>query len=215
MAQPIFKAYGVTNLPTTDIDTGGLYFLQQDEDTGTFSIHLRDNDNSMWYDLTTIQSTVHTVNNLTGDVIIDLNFADGVLNILATGDGSASTVASIDLDDRYRIIGVPINWSEIVGVPDFALDDNVLHKTGNETKQGTLTFEDSPEVPTPTSPPQAANKGYVDSAIDGIEDEISDLDNRFVRYDAQQQLTIAQQETARSNINAASAEDVEWATKEW
>src|SRR5699024_10180833 len=97
MATPIFKAYGVVNLPTQDIDTGGVYFLEQPDNK--VSIHIRDNDNTKWYDLTTIQSTVNSVNDLTGEVKIDLNFQDGFLNIIATGDGTPSTVASIDLDE--------------------------------------------------------------------------------------------------------------------
>jgi len=213
MATPIFKAYGVVNLPTQDIDTGGVYFLEQPDNK--VSIHIRDNDNTKWYDLTTIQSTVNSVNDLTGEVKIDLNFQDGFLNIIATGDGTPSTVASIDLDERYRIKGVDIDWTEITNVPDFSLDDDVLHKTGDETKSGTLTFTDSPVVPTPTDNNHAVNKKYVDDLETDIEDKINELDDKFVRYDDTQILTATEQQIARDNINAASQEDVEWATKEW
>lgn len=44
-----------------------------------------------------------------------------------------------------------------------ANDNAVLHKSGNETKTGVLTFSSSPIVPTPTTATQAANKSYVDA----------------------------------------------------
>lgn len=44
-----------------------------------------------------------------------------------------------------------------------ANDNAVLHKSGNETKSGVLTFSSSPIVPTPTTATQAANKSYVDA----------------------------------------------------
>lgn len=44
-----------------------------------------------------------------------------------------------------------------------ANDNTVIHLSGNETKTGILTFNNSPIVPTPTTTGQAANKGYVDA----------------------------------------------------
>lgn len=49
-----------------------------------------------------------------------------------------------------------------------AADSAVLHKTGNETKSGVLTFDDSPIVPTATTAGQAVNKGQLDSAVSGV-----------------------------------------------
>ncbi len=41
-------------------------------------------------------------------------------------------------------------------------DTAVVHKASNETITGTKTFSTAPVVPTPTSPTEAASKGYVD-----------------------------------------------------
>ncbi len=174
MATPKFTAYGVTSLPTDNIDTGGVYFLKQGSDT--FSLHIRDNADDTWYDLGVTTATVDTVNGLTGDVIVDLEFNDGKLKIVNTGDGTLVTMAEIDLDARYRMLGVDIPWGDITGAPDFALDSDVLHKTGDETKSGTLAFEDSPKVPTPTDDEDAVNKGYVDAADQDLQDQIDDLE---------------------------------------
>lgn len=101
MAVKTFKPYALKELPTSNIDPNGLYFIKADVDA-TFRIYLRKNDNSDWIHLGyTSDSGVTTVNNLTGDVKIDLNFASGVLKITATGTGTASAVTTINLDARY------------------------------------------------------------------------------------------------------------------
>lgn len=48
-----------------------------------------------------------------------------------------------------------------------ANDDAVVHYASDETISGTKTFSASPVVPTPTAAAQAANKSYVDSAVQG------------------------------------------------
>lgn len=45
------------------------------------------------------------------------------------------------------------------------VDDNAVHKTGDETIEGVKTFSSSPIVPTPTTGTQATNKAYVDASI--------------------------------------------------
>lgn len=42
-----------------------------------------------------------------------------------------------------------------------ATEQDVVHRTGNETISGTKTFGNSPVVPTPTLGSQAASKQYV------------------------------------------------------
>ncbi|HSX06739.1 MAG TPA: hypothetical protein VLG92_03400 [Candidatus Saccharimonadia bacterium] len=46
-----------------------------------------------------------------------------------------------------------------------AVDASVVHLAGAETVAGVKTFTASPIVPTPTTPTQAVNKTYVDSAV--------------------------------------------------
>src|SRR5690625_6670313 len=143
-----FTPYGLKALPTTGIDVNGLYFIKGDADT-SFKIYIRKADNSDWVSLGTVDA-VESVNNLIGEVKIDLDFTDGKLKILATGSGTATQVTEINLDSRYRRTGVDIDWSEITGIPNFALDDEVVKLTGNQTVGGTKTF--SSNVPIPLVP---------------------------------------------------------------
>src|SRR5690625_888316 len=85
-----FTPYGLKALPTTGIDVNGLYFIKGDADT-SFKIYIRKADNSDWVSLGTVDS-VDSVNNLIGEVKIDLDFTDGKLKILATGSGTATQV---------------------------------------------------------------------------------------------------------------------------
>lgn len=175
MATPKFTAYALDTLPVSDIDTGGVYYIKGVDDT--FNIHIRNNGNTAWHDLGLTAATVDTVNNLTGDVKVDLDFTSGKLKITATGDGTESITTEVDLDLRYRELSKDIPWGDISGAPTFALDDEVLHKTGNETKtDGVLTFAESPIVPTPTTNTQAVNKKYVDDEITTLEDLITDIE---------------------------------------
>ena len=171
-----FTAYAVPALPTTSIDTAGVYFVKGASDPN-FNIYIRRNDNSDWVSLG-ISDSVTEVNGLIGSVQLDLSLnANGILSLT----GSSST---IDLDARYVKIGDGINWSNITdtpttlsgyGITDAALDADVLHKTGNETKTGVLTLVDSPVVPTAVNSNQAVNKGQMDAADDDLQDQIDDI----------------------------------------
>src|SRR5690554_5593204 len=88
-----FTAYKVSSLPTSNIDENGLYFKKEAGDN-FYTSHLRTNGN--WVALGIVDS-VESVNGLTGDVKIDLSFIGGNLKIIATGDGTAETVATITL----------------------------------------------------------------------------------------------------------------------
>lgn len=170
-----FTPYGLKALPSTGTDVNGLYFIKSDADT-SFKIYIRKSDNSDWVSLGTVDS-VDSVNNLIGEVKLDLNFSDGVLKILATGTGTATQVTEVDLDARYRRSGVDIDWSEITGYPNFALDDEVVKLTGNQTIGGTKTFSANVPIPlVPTTNAHATSKKYVDDADADLQQQINNLE---------------------------------------
>lgn len=169
-----FTPYAVNTLPSTGIDINGLYFVKSGN---TFNIYIRKNDNSDWVTLGTVDS-VDSVNSLTGGVKIDLEFSGGKLKILATGTGSATTVTEINLDAAYRKAGVNINWSEIDGIPNFAVDNMVVHLAGSETITGAKTFGTNVAVPlSPTANTHATSKKYVDDADSNLQTQINNLNN--------------------------------------
>ena len=90
-----FTAYKVSSLPTSNIDENGLYFKKESGDN-FYTSHLRTNGN--WVALGIVDS-VESINGLTGDTKIDLSFTGGNLKIVATGDGTAATVATITIID--------------------------------------------------------------------------------------------------------------------
>lgn len=92
-----FTPYKVNSLPSTGIDENGLYFRK--ETGNTFTAHLR--SGTSWVQLGEVDS-VDTVNNLTGDVKIDLSFTSGKLKVTATGTGTPIVTAQINLDTRYE-----------------------------------------------------------------------------------------------------------------
>lgn len=170
-----FTPYALKTLPSSGIDVRGMYFIKGDNET-RFRIYLRKNDNSDWVQLGTSDS-VDSVNDLTGDVKIDLELDSGKLKIVATGTGTASTVTEIDLDSRYRRTGVSIPWSEITGAPNFAIDSEVVHIAGAETITGVKTFSQNTNVPlAPTSNAHATSKKYVDDEIDSLQSQINDIE---------------------------------------
>lgn len=175
MAQePKYTAYGVMELPTSNIDIGGVYF--KFEDKNRFSAHIRNNGNTDWLELSSAEFTLNRLNGLDGDVETSLSFDNGDLSITYSNNNNPDVIKTVNLDGRYWKIGDSIPWGDIVGAPNFALDSEVLHKTGNETKSGTLTFEDSPKVPTPEQDEDAVNKKYVDDIEDGLQDQIDDIE---------------------------------------
>lgn len=169
-----FTPYGLKALPTTGIDVNGLYFIKGDADT-SFKIYIRKADNSDWVSLGTVDS-VDSVNGLIGQVEIDLGFTDGKLKIVATGSGTATQVTEVNLDSRYRRTGVDIDWSEITGIPNFALDDEVVKLTGNQTVNGTKTFSSNVPIPlVPIANTHATSKKYVDDADSNLQTQINNL----------------------------------------
>jgi hypothetical protein len=87
------------------------------------------------------------------------------------GDGTygAFNKATIGLGNIPNL--APANWpisdAALLALQGKANDSDVLKKTGNQTKSsGILTFANSPVVPMPTGSSDAANKGYVDMAVE-------------------------------------------------
>lgn len=166
-----FTPYALNALPTNGIDVNGIYFIAAGN---KFNIYLRKNDNSAWVHLG-ITSSVDSINGLTGAAKIDLSFTSGKLKVLATGTGTPDSVTEINLDARYRRLSETIPWSQISGTPGFAIDANVVHKTGAETIAGVKTFTSKPKVPAATEINEAVNKGQLDSEVQTLKDAINDL----------------------------------------
>lgn len=170
-----FTPYALKALPTTGIDVNGIYFIKPDSEPN-FQIYIRKKDNSDWIHLG-ITNAVKSVNSLTGDVKIDLDFTGGKLKITAVGTGSQSAVTEINLDARYRKLADNIHFSEIIGVPNYALDADVVHKEGTETISGNKTFTIAPTVPlTPSANAHASSKKYVDDGLAGLQNQINNIE---------------------------------------
>lgn len=91
-----FTPHRVNSLPTSNIDEKGMYFLKQGS---VFTIHIREGNG--WREISSTPD-LKTVNGLTGDVEIDLDFTSGKLKVIATGDGTAIVTSAINLDTRYE-----------------------------------------------------------------------------------------------------------------
>lgn len=172
-----FTSYAMAALPATSIDVNGLYFIKGAAET-SFKVYIRDNANATWIPLDTI-SGVKSVNGITtSGVQLDLSMdASGIVSIT----GGTQT---INLDARFDKKVDSLAWSRITGRPttlagygitDAALDNTVVHNTGNETVAGVKTFSSSPVVPTATTSTQAANKGQLDSTASGLQNQIDNL----------------------------------------
>ncbi|MFA7448745.1 MAG: hypothetical protein WCY77_09935 [Weeksellaceae bacterium] len=171
-----FTPYALSALPTSGIDVNGLYFIKG-ASSASFNIFIRKGDNSDWVTLGTVDS-VDSVNGLTGGVKVDLEFTAGKLKILATGAGTAVSVTEINLDAAYRKIGVNIDWSEITGIPNFALDSAVVHIAGAETITGAKTFSTNVSIPlVPTGNAHSTSKKYVDDADANLQTQITNISN--------------------------------------
>lgn len=171
-----FTPYALSALPTNGIDVNGLYFIKE-ASSSSFNVYLRKSDNSDWVPLGTTTETVEKVNGLTGAVKLDLDFTNGKLKVSATGTGTAVAITEIDLDARYRKISDSVAWADITGVPAFALDSAVVHKTGTETITGSKTFSSNVTIPAvPSADAHAASKKYVDDADAVIQNQVNSLE---------------------------------------
>lgn len=90
-------AHKVLELPTSNIDEGGIYYLYTNN-----QIHIYLRVNSAWKEVGKV--SVDKVNGHTGDVELDLDFTSGKLKITSTGDGVATVTSEINLDTRFEQI---------------------------------------------------------------------------------------------------------------
>lgn len=150
-----FKAYAVTTLPTTNINTKGLYFVKGTGET-VFTMYIRDNSNTNWVTLG-VTGSISSVNNITTpSVQLELSLSPaGVLSIT----GGTTT---IDLDTIY------------------AKNDDVVKLTGNQTIAGIKTFSSSPIVPVATTAAQAIRKSQLDSEVNDLQIQINNITNTIV-----------------------------------
>jgi hypothetical protein len=80
-----------------------------------------------------------------------------------------STFATIDeVNTLHGMVGNVKSAFDTVIASVATLDSNVIHKTGDETKNGVLTFSLSPIGPSPSFPNELATKGYVDNLLTGL-----------------------------------------------
>lgn len=97
------------------------------------------------------------------------NKLTGNTNQLVLGDGTfiARDKNAVGLGNVANIppSEYPISDAQATVNIQKANDVDVLHKSGNETKTGILTFAQSPEVPTASESQQAVNLGQVNSLI--------------------------------------------------
>lgn len=133
-------------LPTANIDKDKVYFYPSEHDGKNLAIAVRDRDNAIWYKLdpdTTgggATGVIESINGLsTPDVQLELAFDEDTKALTITGGAN-----SVDLSL-------------------FALDDDVVHITGDEDIGGTKTFEVSPIVPAGTANNHAVNKSQLDA----------------------------------------------------
>lgn len=165
---PKFTNYAVNTLPTTNIDLYGIYYMRN-ADGLTMSVYIRKADNTGWI-TTGTNIPVTSVNGLIGAVALELGFNQTTGTLSITGGAS-----SIILNNFYERNDSQINWTRLTGVPNFALDANVVHKTGDETIQGIKTFSNSPIVPTATDNNQAINYGQLVSTKSDLQAQIDSL----------------------------------------
>src|SRR5690625_628013 len=171
-----FKAYGLKNLPSSNIDVNGLYFIKPDGEE-EFKIYIRKADNSAWVGLGTT-SAITSVNGLTGSSVqLDLDFSNGVLSL--TGSN-----ASINLDARYVGANDDIAWSRITGRPttlsgygitDAAKDNEVVKLTGNQSIAGNKTFSSAVTVGAASSANHAIRKVQMDTAVSNLQNQIDNI----------------------------------------
>lgn len=171
-----FKAYGLKNLPSSNIDVDGLYFIKPDGEE-EFKIYIRKADNSAWVGLGTT-SAITSVNGLTGSSVqLDLDFLDGVLSLTGSDE-------SINLDARYVGANDGIAWSRITGRPttlsgygitDAARDNEVVKLTGNQSVAGNKTFSSAVTVGSASSANHAIRKVQMDTAVNNLQSQIDDI----------------------------------------
>ena len=101
------------------------------------------------------------------------NVLNDYLGVSLNSDGTLKDAGLINsaVQTINNISGPQVNLTP--GDIGAAADNSVVHNSGNESINDTKTFNLSPNVPTPGSSAQAANKAYVDSQISNVNDILS------------------------------------------
>ena len=111
------------------------------------------------------------VDGLSGTV--DGAFEDVLIQIAGKADTTqveALDAEKLDIANVYNALDKTVDGFALDARQGKALDDAMVHKTGNESIDGIKTFTSSPVVPTPTTDYQAATKAYADSLVVGLLD---------------------------------------------
>ena len=104
---------------------------------------------------------------------LDGAFEDVLIQIAGKADTTqveALDAEKLDIANVYNALDKTVEGFALDARQGKALDDAMVHKTGNESIDGIKTFTSSPVVPTPTTDYQAATKAYADSLVVGLLD---------------------------------------------
>ena len=114
--------------------------------------------------------TTRSITGTAGDIVV--TYGDGVtssptINLAAVTQGSGSNFVKITLDGFGRVTGnTAVSQSDLTGLlGTYYLPETGGSVSGNITMTGGATVTG---LPTPVSSSDAANKGYVDSAVNGL-----------------------------------------------
>jgi hypothetical protein len=87
----------------------------------------------------------------------------------AVSTTSPTTIAAVRTTPGTGLGNMAVTQQYVnAAVANRALDSTVVHLAGTETISGTKQFAVAPSLPTPTGSTDAANKGYVDTAVANV-----------------------------------------------
>lgn len=154
------KVLSFENL-TPDTDT--VYFLLErvkPTDPGTLKLAIRNASNTQWHFL-----EAEATGGGGGDGV------GGIVDIV-NGFNQANVVLDLSIDEN-NILTISGRENEGIDLSRFALDSDVVHKTGVETINDIKTFTSSPKVPTGQIGQDAVNYDQLQAAITNIQQEIT------------------------------------------
>lgn len=143
-------------------DTDTVYFLLEKlkpTDPGTLKLAIRNASNTQWHFL-----EAEATGGGGGDGI------GGIVNIV-NGFEQENVVLDLSIDSN-NILTISGRPQDGIDLSRFALDANVVHKTGDETVNDIKTFTSSPKVPTGQVGQDAVNYDQLQTALADIQQEI-------------------------------------------
>jgi hypothetical protein len=103
-------------------------------------------------------------NDLSADIVSQVQGSVDAAAASATAAAASSATATSAAGTATSAATSAGNSATAAAASALSVDAaNIIHKTGDETKDGVLTFSSSPIVPTATTATQAANKGQLDT----------------------------------------------------